>query len=53
MSINNVDMYTPEFDIVRQRDHANGLPYAKANTRCDATIKSFDAVFSIYETQGI
>ncbi len=39
--------YEPIFYVVRERDHANRLPNAKANAGCYTTVKTLDSVLSV------
>lgn len=37
----------PSFDIISERDHADGLPDAKTDTRGDTTVEALDTVLFV------
>lgn len=53
MSLHFLVPLHPCLDVVRKRNHANGLPNPKANTGSHTTIESLDAIFFVDVTKGI
>ena len=45
--------FHPHLDVIRKRNHANGLPNPKANTGSHATIESLDAIFFVDVSKSI
>ena len=43
----------PNLNIIRKRDHANRLPDAEGNTRCNTAVESPDAVLLVDEGESI